>query len=76
MNAWARRKGKSDYAEWFPELDLHIASRWEGADEEAQPGRPTQAGRRPVVLSSPGLAESAGWARCWAASRTGAFVAP
>ena len=39
MNPWARRKGKSDYAEWFPELDLHVASRWERAAAETHSER-------------------------------------
>ena len=37
MNPWARGRGKGDYAEWFPELDLHIASRWEGAAGKTHP---------------------------------------
>jgi len=40
MNPWTRRKGKSDYAEWFPELDLHVANRWERASEETRSERP------------------------------------
>jgi hypothetical protein len=37
MNPWTRRGGKSDYAEWFPELDLHVARRWEHPPAKTRP---------------------------------------
>lgn len=40
MSAWSR-KGRSEYAEWFPEVDLHLRSRW--------PGEPTA----PVPVITP-----------------------
>ena len=38
MSAWART-GTRGYAEWFPERDLHIDSRWEHEPSEAPPER-------------------------------------
>jgi hypothetical protein len=54
MNPWTRGRGKGDYAEWFPELDLHVASRWECADEETlrgfTPHRLASVPTRPVLV--------------------------
>lgn len=36
MSAWSR-KGRSEYAEWFPEVDLHLRSRWPVAHPEPVP---------------------------------------
>lgn len=49
MNAWSRQ-GRSGYAEWFPEVDLHVGSRW--PREEPQP-EPT-----PLVSRVPAEAEA------------------
>lgn len=36
MNAWSR-KGRSEYAEWLPEVDLHLGSRWPREESVAEP---------------------------------------
>jgi hypothetical protein len=39
MSPWTRRRHKSDYAEWFPELDLYVARRWVHPPPETRPER-------------------------------------
>lgn len=45
MSAWSR-KGRNEYAEWFPEVDL-VRSRW----VEVKPPEPTPLVTRPAVAA-------------------------
>jgi len=41
-----RRRRRREYAEWLPELDLHVDGRWDRATDDVQPVLP---GQVPVI---------------------------